>query len=139
MNILIDTFNPYLYLNLYLALLSLLILSAAFDTLDHDILRQRLTRSFGIRATSLEWLYYLMDRTLSIYLDGQSTTPRNILCSILQGSVFEPLLFTLYTADIGCIIQALNLHTSLLHGRYATVLLLHTGKCVFQVMGHCMY
>ena len=36
-----------------LVLLSLLHLSTAFDTVDHDSLRQRLTSSFGIRAKTL--------------------------------------------------------------------------------------
>ena len=47
-----------------LVLLSLLDLSATFDTLDHDILRQRMSASFGITGKSLQWYdSYLKDRT----------------------------------------------------------------------------
>ena len=75
-----------------LVLLSLLDLSAAFDIVDNDILRQRLIRSFGIRSKSLQWLdSYLTGRTQSVYLDGMSTTPRSILCEVSQGFVLGPL------------------------------------------------
>ena len=39
-----------------LALLALLDMSAAFDTVDHDILQQRLERTYGIRHTALKWI-----------------------------------------------------------------------------------
>lgn len=80
--------------------LSFIDLSAAFDTVDRDILRQRRTRSFGIRAKSLQWLdSYLTGRTQSVYLDRQSTTPLNILfkfCNVLC-SVHCRLFYTLLT------------------------------------------
>ena len=72
-----------------LVLLSLLDMSTAFDTVDHDILRQRLTMSFGIWAKSLQWLdsgmsqvwvrydSYLTGRIQPVYLAGMSTTSQN--------------------------------------------------------------
>ena len=46
-----------------LVLLSLLNLSAAFDTVDNDILRQRMSMSFRITGKSLQWFdSYLKDR-----------------------------------------------------------------------------
>ena len=45
-------------------LLVLLDLSAAFDTMDHQVLLNRLRLSFGIHGYALEWIEsYLSDRT----------------------------------------------------------------------------
>src|SRR6218665_3013934 len=41
------------------ALLGLLDLSSAFDTVDHDVLAERLSRTFGIRSIALIVLYLL--------------------------------------------------------------------------------
>jgi len=46
------------------AALTLLDLSAAFDTVDHDILIERLQASFGIDGSALQWFQsYLLGRT----------------------------------------------------------------------------
>ena len=99
-----------------LALLSLLDMSAAFDTVDHDILIQRLSRSFGIKDRALSWLEsYITGRTQSVHLAGEETPPRRVTSGVPQGSVLGPLLFVLYTADVEKIIQA----HGLLHHCYA--------------------
>ena len=47
-----------------LALLSLLDLSAAFDSVDHDTLLQRLQTSYGLRGNIIAWFTsYLTGRT----------------------------------------------------------------------------
>ena len=98
-----------------LALLSQLDLSAAFDTVDHSISEEWLSRSFGIVGTALAWItsYFLKDQ--SVLLAGNTALPRTICYGVPQGFVFGPLLFILYTADIGCIVRT----HGLLHHFYA--------------------
>jgi hypothetical protein len=49
------------------AVLVILDLSAAFDVIDHTILRKRLEYSFGISGGALQWLLsYLQDRNQRI-------------------------------------------------------------------------
>ena len=55
-------------------ILILLDLSAAFDTIDHDILLQRLQRRYGITHIALEWFRsYLTDRQQCVHLSGGSS------------------------------------------------------------------
>ena len=90
--------------------MTLLDLSAAFDTVDHDILLKRLSTTFGINSVALWWFQsYLADRTQSVYLGSDSTSPRPVTCGVPQGSVMDPILFSLYTADIGKLITSFSL------------------------------
>ena len=93
------------------SLLSLLDLSAAFDTVDHDILLQRLHLSFGMSSTALEWMTsYLTGRQQCVRHAGSSSTATILTCGVPQGSVLGPILFLLYTADILSIISKHGLH-----------------------------
>ena len=84
-----------------LVLLSMLDLSAAFDCVDHDILLNRLDTSYGIRSTSRQWLTsYLSSRTQSVRYSGSASPAEITHFGVPQGSVFRPLLFLLYTADL---------------------------------------
>ena len=57
-----------------LTLLDLLDLSAAFDTVDHQILLSRMRHSFGISGTGLDWIAsYLTGRTQFVRFNGQSS------------------------------------------------------------------
>ncbi len=89
-------------------ILTLLDLSAAFDTVDHCILLERLERRFGVKGTVLDWFRsYLSDRTQSIALPGGTRSePQKLTCGVPQGSVLGPILFCVYTTPLGDILRA---------------------------------
>ena len=86
------------------SILSLLDLSAAFDTIDHNILITRLHSTLGCSGMVLEWfISYLSCRTQSVFV-GHELTPSVLKCGVPQGSVLGPLLFTLYTHSLRTVI-----------------------------------
>jgi hypothetical protein len=89
-----------------LSLLSLLDLSAAFDTVDHDILIRRLNHTHGFDGTVLKWIQsYLTDRTQRVVIGESSSVELEVEFGVPQGSVLGPILFLLYTVDIMDIIH----------------------------------
>ena len=68
--------------------LVLLDLSAAFDTIDHDILLDRLKSNIGLSDKSLGWFCsYLKDRLQCIVIDGVTSEPVNLKYGVPQGSL----------------------------------------------------
>ena len=91
-------------------MLLLLDITAAFDIVDQEILLHRLETTFSFRGVILQWLgSYLEGTTQSVMLTSQSTIDRTVVCGVPHGSVLGPLLFTLYTVDIGKVIQQCGL------------------------------
>jgi hypothetical protein len=76
-------------------------LSCTFDTVEWNILRNRLA-SIGIQGTALEWLSsYLIDRTQSVSVRSKVSSPTSLKYDEPQGSVLRPLLFIIYLVGIG--------------------------------------
>jgi hypothetical protein len=90
-----------------LAVLALLDLSAAFDTVDHAILLRRLQVTYGIRDSVHCWFTsYLKDRTQYVRCGSSASTPRVVAYGVPEGSVLGPILFVLYTADLIRLIES---------------------------------
>jgi len=71
-----------------LTALRLLDLTAASDTVDHDLLLLRLERQFGFQGVALQWFRsYLSGRSFRVLYCNQSSTAVYIVCSVPQGSV----------------------------------------------------
>ena len=79
-------------------------LSAAFDTVDHDILIGR----YSSRSESRDWLFpgsspfYVTGRSQSASTGVQSTRSP-LTCGVPQGSVLGAVLFLVYCADVTAI------------------------------------
>ena len=97
-----------------LAVLTLLDLSAAFDTVDHATLLRRLEMSYGLTGDVLSWFKsYLNGRTQSVRCGIVNSTTALVMCGVPQGSVLGPILFLLYTADLLRLIESHGLHPHL--------------------------
>ena len=61
-------------------MLTLLDLSAAFDSVDHDTLLQRLYKSYGLQVPVLDWFAsYLRGRVQHVRLSATSSTLSEVL------------------------------------------------------------
>jgi len=97
-----------------LALLTLLDLSAAFDTVDHETLLDRLRVSYGLCGSVHRWFRsYLSGRAQFVRCGSLQSAIGAVLYGIPQGSVLGPILFILYTADLLQLIQTHGLHPHL--------------------------
>ncbi len=89
-----------------ISLLVLLDLSAAFDTIDHNILLNRLENSVGISGSVLVWFtLYSSDRHQFVAVTEEVSYRSQVQYGVPQGSVLGPLLFTLYMLPLGDIIR----------------------------------
>ena len=89
--------------------LILLDLSAAFDTIDYDVLCDVLQCHLGICGTALDLLRsFLQGRSQSVIIDGIQSELKQLTCGVPQGSVLGPIEFCLYMLPLGTILKYLE-------------------------------
>ena len=87
--------------------LVLLDLSAAFDTVSHEVLLSRLRLQNGINGNALQWISsYLHDRSQSVLVAGNLSEAAPLKWGVPQGSVLGPDLFSDYSAPVANIIRS---------------------------------
>ena len=75
------------------AVLILLDLTAAFDTVDHQIILSRLKLCVGIKGTALK-LFQSSERTFNTHL-GKYSSSAALGCGVPQGPILGPVLFSI--------------------------------------------
>ena len=81
-------------------------LSAAFDTVDHQLLLRDFSDS-GVEGTALSLLEcYLKNREQCVTIGESRTEPTTLQHDVPQGSVLGPVLFTVYTGTFTFLLEA---------------------------------
>ena len=81
-------------------------LSAAFDTVDYDILLFRLDERFGVTGKPFLWFQsYLSDCMQYVSVDGGTSLKHALQCGVPQRSI----LYLLYTSPLSDIVKTFNL------------------------------
>ena len=87
--------------------LVLLDLSAAFDTVSHHVLLNRLFSQYGVTGSAAHWIHsYLTSRTQSVLVGGKYSDPAVLKYGVPQGSVLGPGLFSDYSSRVASLIRS---------------------------------
>ena len=109
------------------AILLMLDLSAAFDTIDHDILLPRLCNVYGITGNVLDWFRsYLTGRIQRVVIEDSVSVDEEMDFGVPQGLVLDPRIYCMYTKPDSDIIQRHGLS----HHSYAD------GARLYMTMDH---
>ena len=75
-------------------------LQKAFDTIDHNILLEKL-KAIGFCDDTVNWFHsYLTDRAFLVSIENKYSSISKISCGVPQGSILGPLLFLIYVNNM---------------------------------------
>ena len=97
---------PFIFISvIFIFILYVLIiyldLSAAFDTIDHDIWLSRLCNAYGITGNALDWFSsYLTGRVQRVVIEDSVSVDQELDFGVPQGSVLGPRIYCMYTKPV---------------------------------------
>ena len=92
--------------NQQVTLLTLLDLSAAFDTVPHRGFLERIESNYGITGKALQWFAsYFEDRSQTVVVNGARSESKALSTGMPQGSGTGPWGYTKYTGPLGVLIR----------------------------------
>ena len=104
-------------------MLILLDLSAAFDTVDHELLIDDNVGYIGEEGVALNWFKsYLENRSYHVIING-TKSERTLQRGVPQECVLGPVLFSIYTIELAwilkqqCKVQNVCRYAILLHNK----------------------
>ena len=90
----------------HVTILVLLHLSAAFDTVDHSILLNRLSSKLDLNGTALAWFRsYLSGRSQRVSVRGAVSDKFDLHYGVPQGSCLGPLFFTVCASALFDVVE----------------------------------
>ena len=90
--------------------LILIDLSAAFDTVDHNILADSMSKSFGIVDDASDWFStYLRPRSQQVVINGSLSDPIDLHQGVPQGSCLGPIMFLEYSSPVFDLVSRHNI------------------------------
>ena len=100
--------------NQKVTILVLIDLSAAFDTVDHELLLNILDSQYGIKGSALNWITsYLKNRKQKVCIGDSLSSESDLKYGVPQGSCIGPLLFSLYANSLHALADK---HSTQIHG-----------------------
>jgi hypothetical protein len=74
--------------------------SKAFDVVSHRLLKGKLFKA-GLRGLAFDWISdYLLNRTMTVVLDGCESAPKPVSSGVIQGSAMGPALFSFFADEL---------------------------------------
>ena len=125
-------------------MLAMLYFSSALDTINHSSLVHRLHGSFGFTDSALRWFSsYLTDRIQYVSSFNCCSDFAPMHSGVPQGSVLEPMLFSMYIKPLSTIIDSHSITQQLFaddfplctspHPDKASTLLHYVQSCISDI------